>query len=49
MRYVLSRFDYDGKKETSTLLTPDPNIVMRYYRSNFQIDYLWTENFHFQN
>jgi len=38
MRYVLSRFDYDGKKETSTLLTPDPNIVMRYYRSNFQID-----------
>ena len=38
MRYVLSRFDYDGKKETSTLLTQDPNIVMRYYRSNFQID-----------
>ena len=38
MRYVLSRFDYDGKKETSTLLTPDPNIVMRYYRSNFLID-----------
>ena len=38
MRYVLSRFDYDGKKETSTLLTPDPNLVMRYYRSNFQID-----------
>ena len=38
MRYVLSRFDYDGKKETSTLLTPDPNIVMRYYRSNFHID-----------
>lgn len=38
MRYVLSRFDYDGKKETSTLLTPDPNVVTRYYRSNFQID-----------
>jgi polyphosphate kinase 2 len=38
MRYVLSRFDYDGKKDTSTLLTPDPNVVMRYYRSNFQID-----------
>ena len=38
MRYVLSRFDYYGKKETSTLLTPDPNVVMRYYRSNFQID-----------
>jgi polyphosphate kinase 2 len=38
MRYVLSRFDYDGKKDTSSLLTPDPNVVMRYYRSNFQID-----------
>ena len=38
MRYVLSRFDYNGKKDTSTLLTPDPNVVMRYYRSNFQID-----------
>jgi hypothetical protein len=38
MRYVLSRFDYDGKKDTSTLLTPDPNVVMRYYRSNFRID-----------
>ena len=38
MRYVLSRIDYDGKKDTSTLLTPDPNVVMRYYRSNFQID-----------
>ena len=38
IRYVLSRFDYDGKKDTSTLLTPDPNVVMRYYRSNFQID-----------
>ncbi|MDC3195938.1 polyphosphate kinase 2 [Flavobacteriaceae bacterium] len=38
MRYVLSSFDYDGKKETSTLLTPDPNVVTRYYRSNFQID-----------
>ena len=38
MRYVLSRFDYDWKKETSTLLTPDPNVVTRYYRSNFQID-----------
>jgi polyphosphate kinase 2 len=38
MRYVLSRFDYDGKKEAPTLLTPDPNVVTRYYRSNFQID-----------
>tara|TARA_R110002073_G_scaffold336347_5_gene532449 strand:+ start:825 stop:1685 length:861 start_codon:yes stop_codon:yes gene_type:complete len=38
MRYVLSSFDYEGKKEALTTLTPDPNVVMRYYRSAFQID-----------
>ncbi|MAD97179.1 MAG: polyphosphate kinase 2 [Flavobacteriaceae bacterium] len=38
MRYVLSRFDYDGKNEAQTSLTPDPNVVMRFYRSNLQID-----------
>lgn len=39
MRYILSQFDYDGKSSTGTLLTPDPNVVMRYYRSNIhQID-----------
>tara|TARA_R110001632_G_scaffold165183_1_gene283683 strand:- start:3433 stop:4293 length:861 start_codon:yes stop_codon:yes gene_type:complete len=38
IRYVLSKFDYDEKKKASTALTPDPNVVMRYYRSNFQID-----------
>lgn len=38
MRYVLSKFDYDGKNEALTTLIPDPNIVMRYYRSTFQID-----------
>jgi peptidyl-tRNA hydrolase len=38
IRYVLSKFDYDEKKKVSTALTPDPNVVMRYYRSNFQID-----------
>jgi polyphosphate kinase 2 len=34
MRYVLSLFDYDGKMETTTNIFPDPNIVMRYYRSS---------------
>jgi polyphosphate kinase 2 len=34
MRHVLSLFDYDGKKDTTTNLFPDPNIVMRYYRSS---------------
>tara|TARA_B110000046_G_scaffold185641_1_gene228264 strand:+ start:6470 stop:7330 length:861 start_codon:yes stop_codon:yes gene_type:complete len=39
MRHVLSRFDYEGKSEAGTVLTPDPNVVMRYYRSNInQID-----------
>lgn len=38
MRYVLSSFDYQGKDKAATTLTPDPNVVMRYYRSAFQID-----------
>ncbi len=33
MRYVLSKFDYDDKEKAETSLLPDPNIVMRYYRS----------------
>ena len=35
IRYVLSNFDYEGKDEASVTLTPDPNVVMRYYRSAF--------------
>ena len=38
MRYVLSKFDYEGKDEAKISLHPDPNIVMRYFRSNKQID-----------
>ncbi len=38
MRYVLSSFDYDGKNEALTVLTPDPNVVMRNFRSAYQID-----------
>ena len=38
MRYVLSNFDYEGKNKALTTLTPDPNVVMRYYRSVHQID-----------
>jgi polyphosphate kinase 2 len=38
MRHVLSQFDYDGKKSATTTLLPDPNIVMRYFRSAHQID-----------
>lgn len=32
MRYVLSKFEYDGKENSATVLFPDPNIVQRYHR-----------------
>ncbi|WP_435255120.1 polyphosphate kinase 2 [Tenacibaculum sp. A30] len=38
MRHVLTQFNYDGKEEAQTILTPDPNVVMRYYRSVKQLD-----------
>ncbi len=37
IRYVLSKFDYDGKNKDVNL-HPDPNVVMRYYRSVVQKD-----------
>lgn len=37
MRYVLSQFEYDGKDKADVSLLPDPNIVIRYFRSaNFK-------------
>ena len=38
IRYVLSKFDYDRKENATTSLFPDPNIIMRYYRSSKQLD-----------
>ncbi len=38
IRYVLSQFKYDGKDKALTSLLPDPNVIMRYYRSSVQID-----------
>ncbi len=38
MRYVLSQFDYPEKDKALTTLFPDPNIIMRYYRSTHQLD-----------
>lgn len=38
MRYVLSHFEYEGKKDTNILLSPDPNIVFRYYRYQTEIE-----------
>lgn len=37
IRHVISQFDYEGKTSKISL-TPDPNVVMRYYRSNTNID-----------
>jgi len=37
IRYVLSRFEYEGKNETSTLIIPDPNVIMRFHRSTNKI------------
>lgn len=39
MRYVLSKFDYEGKGNSSDTLLPDPNIIQRYHRTLKQIDY----------
>ncbi|NNF22681.1 MAG: polyphosphate kinase 2 [Saprospiraceae bacterium] len=33
IRYVLSRFEYDGKIKAGTNIYPDPNIVQRFHRS----------------
>lgn len=33
LRYLLSRFDYEGKGDSGTTLLPDPNIVQRYHRT----------------
>ena len=38
IRYVLSRFEYDGKEKASTRVLPDPNIAMRFHRSIYNID-----------
>lgn len=38
MRYVLSQFDFEGKGEASTHLSPDPDVVIRYHRSHLSID-----------
>ena len=38
IRYVLSRFEYEGKDKASTVILPDPNVVMSFHRSMYQID-----------
>ncbi len=38
IRHVLSQFDYQEASENKIVNNPDPNIVMRYYRSAKQLD-----------
>ncbi|MDJ0713734.1 MAG: polyphosphate kinase 2 [Prochloraceae cyanobacterium] len=38
MRYVLSALEFEGKESAGISLTPDPNIVGRYYRSRKTVD-----------
>lgn len=38
IRFVLDRFDYDGKSDENTRIFPDPNIVTRFHRSIKNID-----------
>ncbi|MCP4085305.1 MAG: polyphosphate kinase 2 [Actinomycetia bacterium] len=38
MRHVLAQLDYDGKHDPGTSLAPDPDIILRYHRSNASLD-----------
>jgi polyphosphate kinase 2 len=38
MRYVLATMPYEGKDNPGTSLSPDPDIVTRYHRSNTSVD-----------
>ena len=38
MRHVLSMLDYEGKDKPRTHLSPDPDVVLRYHRSQLSID-----------
>ena len=38
MRYVLSTLDYEGKETPHTHLSPDPDIITRYHRSQLTDD-----------
>lgn len=37
IRYVLSKFEYDGKEHSNTTVLPDPNVVMRFHRSIYNL------------
>lgn len=38
MRHVLSTVEFEGKRKSQTSLSPDPDTVLRYHRSQLSID-----------
>ncbi|MEM8893863.1 MAG: polyphosphate kinase 2 [Bacteroidota bacterium] len=38
IRYLLSRFEYEGKADAETRVLPDPNVIMRFHRSIYHLD-----------
>jgi polyphosphate kinase len=38
IRFILSQFEYPGKEEALTNVLPDPNIIMRFHRSIYNLD-----------
>ena len=38
IRYILSNFEYQGKDKDSSNTLADPNVIMRFHRSIYQID-----------
>lgn len=38
IRYILSKFEYDGKEKSKTIVYPDPNVVQRFHRSMLHLD-----------
>ena len=38
IRHVLSKFEYEGKDDAPAVVLPDPNVVMKFHRSMYQID-----------
>ncbi|MCB0272204.1 MAG: polyphosphate kinase 2 [Bdellovibrionales bacterium] len=38
MKYILSKFSYEGKSDAKIKLEPDPNVVSRYHRKIVHID-----------
>ncbi|WP_421985773.1 polyphosphate kinase 2 [Roseivirga sp.] len=37
IRYLLSKFEYEGKENANTTVLPDPNVVMRFHRSIYHL------------